>query len=192
LKLVWPDEFSHDAQLVDRADDVGFEDWFDATFVRRSQDRAAEDLEEFWNWAKHLYNTSGAVDPDVARVAYEFDALAAVEAAVSRVLADLGACSERLPQVDVDMFEVIRITVNGGYTQPSVDVSPPFDVSVVTVEVVEYLRGQLDQDDGVSFPTCSRHEYFYLRPAVVDGVAVWHCNRGGHGVAVIGELEPSG
>jgi hypothetical protein len=116
LKLVWPDEVRHDAELVDRADDVGFGDWFDATFVRRSQDRAAEGHEEFRSWAKHLHDTRGPVDSGVARVAYDFDELAAVEAAVIRVMADLGACSEQLPRVEVDMFEVIRITVNGGFS----------------------------------------------------------------------------
>lgn len=175
--------------MADLENDVEFTQWFDATFSPRGGELPLVQLEALRSWARKLFATSGPVDRDVVSVAYQFDQLAVVEAAVALVIADLGVASPRVPAIDVDAYERgVRITVDDGFTEPSIVVQPPFDVAEATAAIVEYLREHLSQDNTVSFPKCSRHEHFHLHPIVDNGVAVWQCKRGDHLVAAIGQL----
>lgn len=179
--------------LFDRNDDVDFDEWFDATFLMDAVDAPPDRIEVLRSWAKRLFSASGPVSKDVAVVALQFDQLAAVESALALVLADLSVVSQRVPSTEVDAYDLgVRVTVDGGYFEPSVDLDYPFDVSEAAVELVEYIRGRVSQDASVSFPVCRRHENYYLHPVIDNRVAVWRCNRGDHIVAPIGQLHDPG
>jgi hypothetical protein len=169
-------------------DDVNFDDWFDATF---SPHDGTFDwhVDKLRTWARRHYAPDGSLDP--VAVATLSEELITVNSAVALVPADLATGSTRVPATEVHpwFFDDVRISVDGGYTAPSLDLRYPFDVAHAAVEVVEYMREQLSQDRSVSFPVCGLHDNFYLHPMIDNGAAVWRCNRGGHVVAAIGELH---
>jgi hypothetical protein len=169
-------------------DDIEFEKWFDVT-ITPTQQTPPKHIDRLRTWARGVFETCGAVSRDVAAEAMRFDQIAVVESAVAKLTADLQVVSNRVPEFTVDVFLVgVRVTVDGGFTDPSV-FAFPWDVAEATIETVEYVREQLAQDRSVSFPVCSRHDRFYLHPTIDNGVAVWRCNRGEHVVATIGQLN---
>jgi hypothetical protein len=171
-------------------DDSEFDEWFDATFEPRGDEPPPARVDALRSWARRLFTTSGPVERDVVAVAYQFDQLAAVESALAMVIDDLSVVSPRVPTTEVDAYDLgARITVDGGFSEPSIHVQHPFDVSEAAVEIVEYIRERMSQDETVSFPVCSRHEHFYLYPIIENGIGVWRCNRGDHVVAPIGHLH---
>ena len=162
--------------------DPAFDEWLESIFDLPHRDLMRP-------WALQLFSTSGPVDRESVEVAYRLDQLAAVDAAIALVIADLSVVSPRVPTLAADVGDRgVRVTVDGGYSEPATQVGYPFDVAETTVDIVEYIREHSTQDSTVSFPTCSRHEHYYLHPIVEVGVAVWHCRRGAHVVAPIGEL----
>ena len=104
--------------------------------------------------------------------------------AVNAVLSDLARTSTFHATVVVDLLDgVLRITVNQGYTTPSMwAVERP----EAFAEVADYFQEQLDQELRC-WPVCERHG-FGLHAEVHNGTAVWWCRPMQHSVAPIGSL----
>lgn len=106
--------------------------------------------------------------------------------AVTAVLADLERTTTYRPAMAVDRFEgAVRITVNGGYTTPSLWA---VERAEAFAEVADYFQDQVGQDIGC-WPVCERHS-LGLHGEVHNGLAVWWCRRFQHSVAPIGDLGP--
>jgi hypothetical protein len=113
--------------------------------------------------------------------------LAAAEAGVALVVADLYRTTDWRPQIVVDIYDecAVRIRVDDGFETPSCHHD---DRIALLAEVGSYIQDQLDSRG--CWPVCAEHDAG-LHAEVRDGAAVWRCWRGKHTVAAIGELPSS-
>lgn len=117
----------------------------------------------------------------------EFLLLAKVDRAIELVLADLHRTSSRRPSISADIFGgQVRITVEGGYNEPSIDSHYGSQTEIVR-DVAEYLQHRLSENLRV-WPECATHSTG-LHADLFDDSAVWRCRFGEHSVAAIGHLE---
>jgi hypothetical protein len=167
--------------VAEEAGTTDFEDWYSAMDV-------SDDVRSRYRpWFLQLFRDHGQVTKDVARVAYRLDQLAAAEIAVGTVVEDLHRTTGLRPQVRVDDIDgIVRITVGGGYTTPSVDALPT-DERETLLQVAGYVQHEFMSSRMLVWPTCPVHD-FGLHPELLDGLAVWRCRPGGHTVGKIGEL----
>lgn len=122
----------------------------------------------------------------------DFDAtvahlVALAEEAVVAVLHDLHRATSLRPTVEVDqwMESSVRISINRGYTAPSMFAPAKPEAFA---EVADYFQEQLDQSGAGAWPVCKEHNAG-LHAEVRDETAVWRCRLGGHTVAAIGALD---
>jgi hypothetical protein len=105
-------------------------------------------------------------------------------------LADLHRTTDERPVVEVDVWmeSSIRISIDGGFTAPSMW---EVDAPEAFAEVADYLQDQLQGvvvDGSWRFwPECRQHNAG-LHAEVHDGRAVWRCRIGDHEVAPMGQL----
>jgi hypothetical protein len=114
--------------------------------------------------------------------------VALAQRAVDRVLADVRRTTSWRPTVLVDVWmgNSVRISVDGGFTAPSMSASTePESIA----EVADYVQEQLDQNPSI-WPVCGVHDVG-LHAEVRDGRPVWWCRLGGRAVNLIGELDPA-
>ncbi len=114
--------------------------------------------------------------------------VALAQRAVDLVLVDVHRTSSWQPTVLVDVWmgNGVRISVDGGFTAPSMSArTEPESIA----EVADYIQEQLDQSPSI-WPVCAAHDVG-LHAEVRDGRPVWWCRLGGHRVGLIGELDPA-
>ena len=178
----------------------GFEDWLrSVTFNADSPEDDQGDVSPAnRRWLRRFFEVEGGARRDLVDRAFLKDQVALAKDAASAVLSDLHRTSALRPTVTVDDYEGtgVRIWVNGGYTAPSMWA---IEKPEALVEVALYIQDQLDladylqefeQADGC-WPLCDEHGVG-LRAEVREGIAVWWCRAGHHGVAPIGHLGAEG
>jgi hypothetical protein len=136
-------------------------------------------------WLRAYFDVAGPVPNKTAweaLLAYQMEL--ANDASVT-VLDDVHRTTALRPVIvveDNDGFGV-RISVNGGYTAPSMW---ELDRPQAFAEVADYIQGELASELGC-WPVCERHN-LGLHAEVRDGIAVWWCRRMQHSVAPVGSL----
>jgi hypothetical protein len=136
-------------------------------------------------WLRRYFEAEGSVPAEIVWDAFLAHQVALANEAVTAVLADLDRTStfRATALVDVAWENTIRITINNGYTTPSMfAVERPEALA----EVADYFQEQLDQELRC-WPVCDRHD-FGLHAEVHEGTAVWWCRPMRHTVATIGSL----
>ncbi len=164
-----------------------FEQWLhEITF---NPDSPADDQGEVsggWRqWLRLFFEREGPVSKDVVNRAAMGHQVALANDAVTAVLADLHRTTAFRPVVEVDVWmeSSIRISIDGGFTAPSMwEVERPRAFA----EVADYVQEQMDQEIRC-WPECDQHNAG-LHPEVHDERSVWWCRVGSHAVAPIGEL----
>lgn len=168
----------------------GFERWLGE--ISFNVDDPGHRARSWLPWLRDFYDAHGPVPPDVVTAAAAERYLKLARRCVDTVLADLDRTSGVCPVIEVDIFESrwVRITVDGSYTQPSMEA---IDEARALAEVADYLQEQLvwHPSLGSVWPVCGTHEAG-LHAGVHEGTAVWWCRRGGHAVAAIGALAADG
>ena len=168
-----------------------FEQWLqEITFNPESPVDDQGEVSAAWRrWLRHFFEREGPVSKVVVNRAAMSHQVALANDAVTAVLADLHRTTELRPQVEVDVWmeSSIRISIDGGFTAPSMwEVDRP----EAFAEVADYFQEHLDQHPvlGSIWPVCAQHDVG-LHAEVRNGLAVWWCRVGGHAVATIGALE---
>ena len=175
--------------MSESGDDASFEEWVRA--ISHNPTAPSNDpgvVSEAWRrWLRSVFDTEGPVPKDVVTRGAVDHQLALANDAANSVLADLHRTTDARPVVEVVwMDSSIRITIDGGFTGPSMwAVEQP----EVLAEVADYFQEQLDQDPiiGSIWPVCPDHDVG-LHAEVRGGKAVWWCRLGRHTVATIGEF----
>jgi len=167
-------------------DSSEFENWFQS--VTWDSDEPDDDPGEVSpanrRWLRGYFDANGPVPANVVWDAFLAYKIALANDALAAVLADLDRTSAFHATVLVDTYEdVIRITVNDGYTTPSMRA---VDRPEAFAEVAGYFQEQTDQELRC-WPVCADHDVG-LHPEVHDGAAMWWCRLGDHGVSAIGAL----
>jgi hypothetical protein len=164
-----------------------FEQWLqEITF---NPDSPADDQGEVsaaWrHWLSHFFEREGSVSKAVVNRAAMTHQIALANDAVTAVLADLHRTTAFRPVVEVDIWmeSSIRISIDSGFTAPSMWAA---EQPQALAEVAEYPQEQMDQELRC-WPVCEQHNVG-LHPEVHGGTAVWWCRLGKHAVATIGEL----
>ena len=164
-----------------------FEEWLGA--ITFNPDAPGDDPGEVSaanrRWLRDFFETEGAASREVTQQAFMTYWLALANEAVNAVSADLERTTGLRPEVvaDVWMESSIRISIDDGYTAPSMwEIERP----EAFAEVADYFQDQLCQTIGC-WPVCPRHD-LGLHPEVRDGKAVWWCRRMQHSVAPVGGL----
>ena len=176
---------------MDSSDDLpSFEQWLQEISYNPNApvDDPGEVSPGWRRWLRRLFEREGPVSKDVVTRAAMAHQVALANEAVTTVLADLHRTTASRPVVEVDVWmeSSIRISIDGGFTAPSMwEVELP----AALAEVADYFQEQLDQDPilGGIWPVCGKHDVG-LHAEVHDGRAVWWCRLGHHAVATIGEL----
>jgi hypothetical protein len=173
-----------------RSEDPTFERWMKE--ISHNPDAPPDDpgtVSAGWRrWLYRFFEARGPVAKDVVMRAAMEHQVALAEEAVAMVLADLHRTTELRPQVEVDVWmdASVRISIDGGFTAPSMwEVDQP----EAFAEVADYFQEHLDQHPilGSIWPVCGQHDVG-LHAEVHDGLAVWWCRLGDHAVARIGAL----
>lgn len=166
--------------------DSAFERWLseidpDSTIVYESGDISPSWL----SWLRAYFEIEGPESRDVVKAAAAVHQLALARDAAAALARDLHHTTVLRPEVVVDLWSEgwIRISINGGYTTPSMDA---MDRCNAYVEVADYFQGKLAQRTGM-WPECRTHDAGAHAEAH-EGVGVWWCRRGQHVIAPIGEL----
>jgi hypothetical protein len=176
-----------------RSNDPSFEKW--VAEISHNPDAPPDDpgvVSTGWRrWLRRFFEARGPVARDVVTLAAMEHQTALAKETVAMVLADLHRTMDVRPVVEVDVWmeSSIRISIDGGYTTPSMwEVEQP----EAFAEVADYFQEQLDQNPilGSLWPVCGDHDVG-LHAEVHDGRAVWWCRLGDHVVATIGALGAS-
>jgi len=114
--------------------------------------------------------------------------LALAREAADVVLGDLHRTTDLRPTVavDLDEWEQVRVWIKGGYS--IVEIGD--DLADASAAMADYFQDELAWQVG-AWPLCDA-DGLGLHGEVHDGVPVWWCRFGGHGVTRIGELGSSG
>ena len=172
------------------SEDPIFEEWVRA--ISHNPTGPANDpgvVSEGWlRWLRRVFDAEGSVSKDVVTRGAVDHQLALANDAANTVLADLHRTTNARPVVEVDVWmdSSIRISIDGGFTAPSMwEVEHPEALA----EVADYFQRQLDQDPiiGSIWPACADHDVG-LHAEVRGREAVWWCRLGEHAVATIGDL----
>jgi hypothetical protein len=164
-----------------------FEQWLqEITFNPASPADDQGEVSAGWRqWLRHFFEREGPVSQAVVTQAAMRHQVALANDAVTAVLADLHRTTAFRPVVEVDVWMEgsIRISIDGGFTTPSMwEVEQP----QAFAEVADYVQEQMGQKLG-RWPVCGLHDVG-LHPEVHGGRAVWWCRTERHAVAPIGEL----
>lgn len=170
-----------------RSDPPGFQEWFQS--VTSDPDAPTDDpgevSPEHRRWLRRFFEAEGAASQEVTHRAFMSQFVALANEAVAAVLGDLHRTAPLRPRVVVDVWMEygIRISIDDGYTAPSMwEIEQP----EAFAEVADYFQDQLGQTLGC-WPVCQEHD-LGLHAEVHDGTAVWWCRRMQHSVARIGSL----
>jgi hypothetical protein len=164
-----------------------FEQWVqEITFNPESAvDDQGEASAGWRRWLRDFFEREGPVSKALVKSAAMSHQVALANDAVNAVLADLHRTTAFRPVVEVDVWmeSSVRISIDGGFTAPSMLEG---ERPQAFVEVADYLQEQMDQELRC-WPVCWQHDVG-LHPEVRGGAALWWCRLGGHAIAAIGEL----
>jgi hypothetical protein len=174
------------------SDGAAFEKW--VREISHNADAPSDDpglVNDGWmRWLRRFFDERGPVEKEVVTRAAMEHQIAVASEAVRMVLADLHRTTDERPVVEVDVWmeSSIRISIDGGFTAPSMW---EVDAPEAFAEVADYLQDQLlgvVVDGSWRFwPECRQHNAG-LHAEVHDGRAVWRCRIGDHEVAPMGQL----
>jgi hypothetical protein len=172
-------------RMAQPEDPQGFDHWLAAVYAPEGvpDDELNAPTRQ---WLRDFFDLEGPVPAERAWEAFLAYQVALATEASTAVVDDLQRTTPLRLVVAVEDNDGsgVRISINGGWTAPSMwELQRP----KAFVEVAEYFRDQL-WDEGC-WPVCEQHG-IGLRGAVHDGVAVWWCRVGAHALARIGELDP--